>query len=79
MQFHLSGIAIVNAEGQIVQATTSSDVKLAMKFQEALDQPVLDYLAKIRQAQYSRNDGKAAVRSFFFPFLFSTTSLNQRR
>lgn len=44
-----SGIAVVDADGQLIGNTSGSDMKLFLKYHETLSQPIIDFLNKIRR------------------------------
>jgi len=44
-----SGIAVVDDEGVLISNTSSSDIKLFLKQHESLNQPIIDFLNKIRR------------------------------
>jgi len=44
-----SGMAVVDGNHHLVSNTSSSDIKLYLKYHEQLDQPILEFLNKIRR------------------------------
>jgi len=58
----LSGVGVVDEEGKLIGNTSARDIKALVydKGQKSLDDPIVDYLAKVRQGQSKEKD-RAAV------------------